>query len=316
MAAQGAIEGSFQPSIAVNVQVLADGAEVLVVALPANGHKAVLDAVAPHITPKHAVIFSSHTSFGALYLSSLLAMRGFSVPIVAWGTTIVTGRQTSPTSVQVNTVRKQIDIATIPASRWQSGLSLCQALFGDRFLDRGSLMAIALSNLNPQNHMGIALGNMTRMEREEAWIQSQNVTPNVGRLLEQLDQERVAIAERLGLDVRTIFEHFHLSYHVPMGSISEMNQEIYRAGRAGNGPMTAASRYVTEDVPFGLVVTAKIGRLVGCPAILHEAGIQIFSAMYGRNFEAENDLLAALDLERMDLGDLQDLCRDGFAAAA
>jgi opine dehydrogenase len=38
--------------------------------------------------------------------------------------------------------------------------------------------------------------------------------------------------------------------------------------------------------------------------------------MYGRNFEAENDLLAALDLERMDLGDLQDLCRDGFAAAA
>lgn len=314
--ARGAVQGEFAPSVAASLKALAEKAEVLIIALPANGHKTVLDAIALHITPRQAVIFSSHASFGALYLSSLLAGRGISIPIVAWGTTVVTGRQTSTTSVQVNTVRGQIDLATIPVSRRQSGLSLCQTLFGDRFMDRGSLMAIALSNLNPQNHMGIALGNMTRMERGESWIQSQNVTPNVGRLLEILDKERVAIAARLGLDVRDIFEHFHLSYHVPVASVSEMNQEIYRSGRAGNGPAISDSRYITEDVPFGLVVTAKIGRLVGCTAELHEAGILIFSAMYGRDFTMENDLLAALDLDRMDLESLQDLCRDGFAAAA
>ena len=85
-------------------------------------------------------------------------------------------------------------------------------LFGDRFQPRDGLLAISLSNLNPQNHMGIALGNMTRMERGEIWSQGQNVTPNIGRLLESLDQERLAIAKVLGLKVRTIFEHFHLSF--------------------------------------------------------------------------------------------------------
>ena len=55
-------------------------------------------------------------------------------------------------------------------------------------MERDGLLAIALSNLNPQNHMGIALGNMTRMERGEVWSQGQNVTPKVGRLLEALDQ--------------------------------------------------------------------------------------------------------------------------------
>ncbi len=316
LVAQGAIKSTFRPDVAATAEALATGADALVIALPAYGHKTVLDAIAPHIAAGQTVIFSSHASFGALYLSRLLAARGIAAPIVAWGTTAVSGRQLSPTLVNVNTVRKQIDVATVPASQSAAGIATCTALFGERFLDRGSLMAIALSNLNPQNHMGIALGNMTRMERGETWSQGQNVTPNVGRLLEKLDEERIAIATKLGLEVRNIFQHFHLSFHVPVNSISQMNQEMHDAGNGGSGPGTADSRYVTEDVPFGLVMTAKIGRLAGHPAELHEAGVQIFSAMYGRDFTAENDLLNALDLDAISLDDLKTLCRDGYMAAA
>lgn len=316
LVAQGAVEGTFHPLAAASAEALVTDAEAIVIALPAYGHKDVLDAIAPHVTSAQTVIFSSHASFGALYLSRLLAARDVIAPIVAWGTTVVTGRQTSPTSVNVNTVRKKVDLATVPASRSADGLAVCQTLFGDRFVDRQSLMAIALSNLNPQNHMGIALGNMTRMERGEAWSQGQNVTPNVGRLLEALDEERIAIATALGLEVRTIFQHFHLSFHVPVSSISQMNQEMHDAGNGGTGPATAESRYVTEDVPFGLLMTAKIGRLVDRPAQLHESGVQIFSAMYGRDFTAENNLLAALDVDAMSLEQLNGLCRDGFSAVA
>ncbi len=316
LVAEGAIQGTFHPAVATSAAELVAGAEALVIALPAYGHKTVLDAIAPHITSSQVVIFSSHASFGALYLSRLLAARGIVIPIVAWGTTAVSGRQLSQTSVNVNTIRKQVDLATVPASASDVGLSVCRSLFGDRFRDRGSLLAIALSNLNPQNHMGIALGNMTRMERGETWSQGQNVTPNVGRLLEDLDKERIAIATKLGLEVRDIFQHFHLSFHVPVNSISQMNQEMHAAGNGGSGPTTADSRYVTEDVPFGLVMTAKIGRLAGHPADLHEAGVRIFSSMYGRDFTAENDLLNALDLDAMSLDELKGLCRDGFPAAA
>jgi opine dehydrogenase len=315
LTSEGAIKGTFHPAVAADAAELVTGADALVIALPAYGHKTVLDAIAPYVTSLQTVIFSSHASFGALYLSRLLAERGVVATIVAWGTTAVSGRQLSPTSVNVNTIRKQVDLATVPASRSAAGLAICEDLFGERFLDRGSLMAIALSNLNPQNHMGIALGNMTRMERGESWSQGQNVTPNVGRLLEDLDQERIAIATKLGLEVRNIFQHFHLSFHVPVSSISQMNQEMHEAGNGGSGPTTADSRYVTEDVPFGLVMTAKIGRLAGYPAELHEAGVRIFSAMYGRDFTAENDLLAALDLDAMSLEELKQLCHNGFAAA-
>lgn len=310
LTATGAIDGTCQPRLADSAQVLADN-ECVLIAVPGYGHKAVMDALAPHLRQGQPVIISSHASLGAVYLTQLLAARGVTVPITAWGTTAVTGRRGPNGSVQVNTLRKLIDLCTVPAEATQDGIALCTDLFGDRFMARDGLLAISLSNLNPQNHMGIALANMTRMERGETWSQGQNVTPAVGRLLEALDAERLAIAGALGLEVRTIFEHFHLSFHVPVASISEMNQQMHAQGNGGTGPATADSRYVTEDVPYGLALTVALGTLTGCPAPLHEAGIRIFSAMYGRDFAAENALLNALDLARYSLEDLVRAAQSG-----
>jgi opine dehydrogenase len=312
LTATGAIDAELTPRIATSAQHLAEENDCLLIALPAYGHKTVMDALAAHIRSGQHVLISSHASLGAIYFGQKLAARNVTAPITAWGTTAVTGRRTSPTQVRVNTVRKLIDVCTVPEENSGDALALCQQLFGDRFQPRDGLLAISLSNLNPQNHMGIALGNMTRMERGEHWSQGQNVTPNIGRLLEALDAERLAIAEALGLKVRTIFEHFHLSFHVPVASISEMNQQMHRAGNGGTGPATADSRYVTEDVPYGLALTAALGQLVNRPAVLHEAGIQLFSALYGRNFTEENALLDAIDLSSHTLDNLKEAAKTGL----
>jgi opine dehydrogenase len=316
LTATGAVEAEFSPRIATDAGMLARDNDVLMLALPGYGHKAVMDALAPHVREGQAIIVSSHASFGALYLMRLLRGRGVSAPITAWGTTVVTGRRQDGAQVKVNTLRARVDMCVVPDSATDAALALCARLFGDRFQPRDGLLAITLSNLNPQNHLGIALGNMSRMERGETWSQGQNVTPKIGRLLEALDKERLGIAEALGLRVKNIFEHFHLSFHVPVASISEMNQRMHAEGNGGTGPATADSRYVTEDAPYGLQPVAMLGRLAGRPAVLHEAGIAILSAMYGRDFAAENDILDALELERFRLEELQEAARTGLLRKA
>ena len=64
-------------------------------------------------------------------------------------------------------------------------------------------------------------------------------------------------------------------------------------------------------MPYGLQLTAVLGRLTGQTAKLHEAGIEIFSAMYGRDFTSENEILNALELSRFSLDDLQNAARTG-----
>ncbi|MBB3962967.1 NAD/NADP octopine/nopaline dehydrogenase family protein [Rhizobium metallidurans] len=312
LVATGAVETTATVRVAGECREAVEDADVVMIALPAYGHKKVIDAAVPYLKAGTPVIISSHSSFGALYLSQRLARRQVSLPIIVWGTTLVTGRQSSATSVQVATVRQKLDVATLPASAADEGFELCTKLFGDRFVRRDGLLAIALSNLNPQNHLGIALLNLTRMEKGETWSQGGNVTPAVGRFIEALDAERLAIAGHFGVSVRTVEEHFSLSFHVPMGTVSEMNQEMDRQGRGGLGPTTIESRYILEDFPFGIFPTAVLGKIIGRPAVLHESGISIMSAAYGRDLTADNDLLPALSIEGMSAEDLQSICRNGY----
>ena len=152
---------------------------------------------------------------------------------------MTTGRKTSLTEVKVNSLRSRIDMATVPETALDEGHALCTQLFGNRFVIRDGLLAIALSNLNPQNHLAIALFNLTRMERGEVWGQAQNVTPAVGRVMEHLDAERLAIADGFELTVRTIREHYAFSYQLPVAGIAEMNAELHRRGQP-RLPVTAA----------------------------------------------------------------------------
>ncbi|MEK1887251.1 MAG: NAD/NADP octopine/nopaline dehydrogenase family protein [Phyllobacterium sp.] len=312
LTATGAIEAAVPVRIAKDCKDAIADADVVIIALPANGHKMAMDAVTPYLSEGVPVIISSHSSFGALYLSKQLAKRKVSLPIIVWGTTLVAGRQHGPTEIHVATIRQKLDVATLPSNALDQGFELCTTLFGDRFVKRDGLLAIALSNLNPQNHLGIALLNLTRMEKAEQWSQGGNVTPAVGRFIEALDAERLAIAAHFRIAVRTVEEHFSLSFHVPLGSVSQMNQEMDRQGRGGFGPTTIESRYILEDVPFGLLPTVFLGKISENPAMLHESGISILSAAYGRDLKADNDILPALGIEGMAKVDIENLCRKGF----
>lgn len=336
----GALSQTFAVRIAQSTRELVRSNDnVLVVALPSNCHKDVMDRLTPDIIEWvmeskqiMRIIISSHASLGAVYFMQRLRSEWYrqeasdftNIQITCWGTTAITARKTSGTSVNVLTMRKVVDYCTVPFNPEDSNDTILEALFGPRFRYRdGGLLAISLSNLNPQNHLGIVLGNMSRMDpapslndvdKEQAvepWYQGKNITPKIGRLMEALDLERINIAKALKLDVRTIFEHFSWSFNVPLEittkafdgetitrllTVSEMNQQMHHLGRDVFGPTDPESRYVVEDVPYGLVLTVILGRLLNVPAQLHESGIMILSAMYGRDFLVENELLQGLGL--------------------
>jgi opine dehydrogenase len=92
---------------------------------------------------------------------------------------VLRARQRSLASVKIATLRGKVDIATLPVSENERGLATCIALFGERFVQRADVLAIALSNVNPQRHMALALCNFTHMERGEDWGQTENMTDAV-----------------------------------------------------------------------------------------------------------------------------------------
>jgi opine dehydrogenase len=313
--ASGALSGEYPAAVATSCGEAVAGADAVLVAVPGFAHRPVIDAAAPHLRPGQTVIVSSHISFSALYLAKQLAARGVALPIVAWGTTAVMARSTGPAAVHVLAVRSRFDVATLPAASADEGLAVCRALFGDRFVPRDDLLAIALSNLNPQNHLAQVLCNWTRIERGEDWANWDGYTPAVARYIEALDAERLAIAASFGVAVRTVHQHFHLSFGVPEAPLGEMIAVIAGRDRESRGPASMETRYVLEDVPYGLVPTTVLARVAGVPTPLHDGGIDTLSALYGRDFRAENDLLPELPIAGGSADSLHRLVREGWPRA-
>src|SRR5208283_1464072 len=215
-----------------------------------------IEAAAPHLRADQTVFFSSHMSFSALLLHRLCPAP----TIVAWGSTIVTARQTGATEVSISNIRGKLDAVVLPPGETTRGLDLCRALFGDHFTLRDGLLAIALSNVNPQCHLAIALCNLTRIEHGEVWRQYANITPAVGRLLEALDAERLDLAAACGVQVRSVQEHFRLSFAARGADMGELARDLASRDTDPIAPATLDTRYVTEDVPFGLWPTICLGR--------------------------------------------------------
>ncbi|WP_374834380.1 NAD/NADP octopine/nopaline dehydrogenase family protein [Paenochrobactrum pullorum] len=291
--ASGLISGCFTAAVAHSVEEALEYAKIVIVALPANAHKYVFDEIAPHISDEHTLIISAQLSLGALYLSSKFVEHKVKPTTIAFATTVVMGRREGAFDVTIGGVRNLLEMAVLPEENTECALSLCQNLFGDRFRLADNLIAIALSNLNPPIHMASALCNFTRIEKAEYWANYDAITPSVARLIEALDQERLAVARAYAVHVRTAEEHYQLSFGFDKGmSIAEMAAVVHKQRNGPPGPTCVSTRFVTEDIPFGILQVIALAELKAVDVPLHKAGVAMFSALYGRDFTTENSLLA------------------------
>ena len=309
----GVLAGAFRVSANLDIAATVKDAGAIIVAVPGNGHRVVMDLLAPHVREGQVVAISSHMSLSALYLSRRLSVRGLVCPISAWATTATTSKRTGAGKVHLTTVRRHIVASTVRQDDWAYATDRLTTLFGDVFVQAPDVMAVTLTNVNPEVHLAVALCNLTRMEYGEKWGTYRGISGAVGRLIEALDRERLSLAARFGLDVHTVQEHLHESFGLPTGSVAEMaaEQHVRRKG-ASPGPATLEHRYVTEDVPFGIVPIVKFGRIAGVDVSLHESGLGLIDALYGRSFAAENDILPRLEIDGLSGERLLALCRTGY----
>jgi opine dehydrogenase len=123
------------------------------------------------------------------------------------------------------------------------------------------------------------------------------MTPRVAAVIERLDAERLALARAFGLEVRTIEMHFAQSFGTQAAKLADIAAELHAKRGGPPGPTDVDTRFLAEDVPFGLVFQAALGRLAGVATPATQAVIDMAELVTGRALSGENDLLPRLGLE-------------------
>jgi opine dehydrogenase len=173
--------------------------------------------------------------------------------------------------------------------------ALAEALFGNRWPTVPDALAAAFINGNPIAHAAMALANVTRIEQRESWGQYGLMTPAVCRLIETLGAERDALAARFGHHPPSLVEALHRTNGVPRGPLHEMTRAIERGSGFIAGPTEMTTRYVTEDVPYGLAFYLALAQAIGQPMPVTDGTVTVLETLWGHGLR-DNPLLAGLDL--------------------
>jgi opine dehydrogenase len=304
--AKGLVSGTFDVAVVQSAQAF-EGADAVLVALPATAYAAAFPDIARHLRSRQTVFVSGALSLAPLWLAELARANGERPLVAASGTTVATAR-TIDGGVSVNTIRTRVSVASLPVDRSSEALGALTTLFGDRFDAAHDLLAVTLANINPVAHAAMALTNLTRIEYGEAWPQYRFLTASVARLVEAMDRERRSIAAAFGREVLPIEAHFQRSFDVPQVTLADIAAELHRRRGGPPGPTTLDTRFVLEDVPFGLVFNAALARIVNAETRATDATVTLISTLYDRDFRAENPLIDALGLGAATRQTLLDRC--------
>ena len=202
-------------------------------------------------------------------------------------------RKLAPDHAHIFGVVPHLGIGALPAGETSARLRPGAALPGLRPYPH--VVAAGIGALNPVVHPPGVLMNAGRIERSHGdfYFYEEGVTPAVVRAIEALDRERQAIGAALGFAVTPVAEGFAGAGFGPAGDLwATINGS--RMLTAMRAPGAIATRWLSEDVPYGLRTWVELGERFGVALPVARALVTLADAVLGTDSWRDGRSLADL----------------------
>lgn len=282
-----------------------DGADVVLVVVPAVYHASLAQKMAPYLTQDQVVILNPGATGGALEFRNILREAGSpDITVAETNNLLFTCRSPEPGKVLVTGIKEHMDIACLPASEAPRVTRLTATAF-PKFTAVPTVLSTSLGNINAMMHPLPTLLNAGRCDLGDHFeYYYDGLSPRIADLVEDLDHERLTIAKAFEVEIPSLVEWYAGSY---LGTGDTLYERVHSNRAYANiaGPTSLDTRYLIEDVSTGLVPLSELGRAAGVPTPLMDAVIELASTLLHIDFRT-----AGRTLQRLGLGGMttEDIC--------
>ncbi len=277
--------------------------ELIHVVLPAFGHDLFFDELIPHLDDGHKVVVWAG-DFGSLRLKHMLREAGNDRDIlVAEANTLPYGtRATGPSTQSLKLSAARVAVAALPACRTDELLPALAELWAGVIIDGGNVIVTALSNLNPICHPPGSLLNVGRIQWSEGefYMYREGITEAPARVIRAMYEETARLGRALGREVIQYEDRDFRNPGTIMASVFRAPFDTLRVIGDIRGPSSIESRYITEDLPYGLVPISQLGDVLEVETPLIDAIITLGGYVCERDFWREGRTLDRIGLKGMD----------------
>lgn len=259
-------------------------AELIIVYIQTSYHEDVIKKMAPYMKDGQAVLFEPGYLSTAYLLNhcdkDIISIEAESSPIDC--------RIIEPCVCKVLFKNVMNPMGVYPANKKQAAAEILDKIgFPYRFTS--NVIEAALHNPNLIVHTIGAIFSIPRIEytKGKYWMYKEVFTPHVWNICESLDAEKMAVMSATGVEKRQSYveacqeRNFVNDSRTPLESFFD-----YAMNSSPEGPSVPDSRYITEDVPQGLVLLESLGVSLNIPTPTCSALIDIASAALQTDFRA------------------------------
>jgi len=279
------------------------GADLIMLVVPSVAHEPYARALAPLLDGRQPIFLNPGHTGGGLHVLHELRRAGYGGPVKSCETVTLTyiTRMEGPATVNIYSDTTRLRFAALPGRHVEEMFALIKPLYPN-IVKATSVLETGLNNLNAVFHPPAMVMNAGWIERRHGdfLFYREGFTTAVGRVTAAVDHERLAVAGALGVPAVPFLDLFHgagLTTEAARasGSIARACEES-EPNRTIKAPASLDHRYIHEDVGYGLVPMAELGRLAGVATPTIDALARLAGLAVGIDYRRDG-----LTLERLGL---------------
>jgi opine dehydrogenase len=309
--AMGAVEGEAEIECCEELGRALEGAKLLMAVVPAFAHARLAEEIAVALGEDSILVLNPGRTGGALEVASILGRRGRFIPVAETQTLLFACRRSGERAVTFNGIKGSVRVGVFPArhsGRVMAGLGEILPQF--RLVP--DVLTTSLGNIGAVLHPASAILNAGLIQSGRAYdYYRETMSRAVCGVIERVDQERMALARAAGAEVFSVQQWLRESYGLEEASLYDMLQ-ANKAYQGISGPTNIRTRYISEDVPMGLVPMEAFGEFYGVSTPTISALISLANSLVGEEFRVSGRNFDHLGLTGVTLSKIESYIRDGL----
>ncbi|MDM8533256.1 NAD/NADP octopine/nopaline dehydrogenase family protein [Clostridiaceae bacterium HSG29] len=309
---EGELEG-FQKIAYVghDIEKVLEGADLIFAVGPAYSTKAFGEACKPFVKKGQKYVICPSSCVGSFVFKKALGLdfKDESVIIAETSTLPYAVRIIGDAKIAVyNRLKGGYFIAALPTKYTQEIFELLVPVF-DTMKPAENVLKTTLQNANPVIHPAVTLLNSALIERTQGdfLFYEEGITPAVGNLMKAVDDERISIGKKLGVEIIS-----DPVLGMEQGYMMDSSYDIGYSKAPGFKGIKAQSkldyRYFNEDAGYGLVFLIDLAKQIGVKTPIMDAILKVVSTIMERDYEKEKArTMETIGLENYSLEELKSI---------
>lgn len=282
-----------------DLSMLSDS-EVVIIYIQTNYHENLIRRMKPHLRDGQIILINPG------YLSTAYVIKYCSdidLTICEAQSSFIDCRISRPGHIKIGFRNVRNPLGIYPACRTMESKEILDQL-GFPFEYLPSVVEAALHNPNLIVHTVGAIMSIPRIEKTkgEYCMYHEVFTPSVWRVLESLDDEKMNVMAKLGCKRISYVEA--CKYRNTLDDKRNAKEVFFwyaAMPTRAKGPRKVDSRYISEDVPQGLVLLETLGQKLKVKTPICTSLINIASSALGRDLRLEGRTIERLGAQSLQL---------------